>query len=257
MMKLPEQLERLLSERRDGGLNAEEIGRVERALAEDASAAEVARRYARLDRLLARWRRPPADVDWQALARQTAERVTASAADQGVDELLERWAGPAPEVDWDALKSRISRAVHAEAARAAEAAAPVKMRWRRAANWGVRVAAPLAAAAVVALVVWGPWSAGPRTTPIAGPVKAPIVLVSLEWPATPGTVSVTFENGSTGAVIAANETGPFSEGGVQFLAPSVVEPLDGPDGGVAISVGASNSNEYPGEDDSSVEAWLY
>ena len=254
-MNPTEQLERLLSERRDGNLTAEVLVEVDRAIATDPDAAAAARQYARLDKLLACWRRPPADVDWPTLARQTAERVSA-AADQGVDQLLEHWAGPVPEVDWDALKSRISKAVHAEAARAGRRAAPAMQRWRRAANWAARVAVPLAAAAAIAILVWRPMTPTTRTGLGAGVTVGPIVLVSLEGPGLAGSVSVAFEGRPANGAVSANKPEWVPEGGIQFIAPTMTEQLAEADGGVAIAVGLA-SMEHSDAEEATDEAWLY
>ena len=253
-MNLNEQLERQISERRSGELTAAQLAEIERAIAADPVVAAAARQYERLDRLLGCWRKLPDHVDWEAFARQTAARVSAEAADEGVDGLLERWAGPMPEVNWGALKSRISGAVAEEAAGAHRQAATAASRWRRAANWA-RVAVPLAAAAAIALLVWWPGSASvPRGPGAAG---RPIILVSLDAPGESGKVTVTFEGGEAPAGAAEPEW--VTSGGIKYVGPAEAETAPSSGGSVAIAVGLSSGDlvEPVESDDSAAEGLLY
>ncbi|MBN2561771.1 MAG: hypothetical protein JXQ75_12655 [Phycisphaerae bacterium] len=261
-MDRSEQLERLLSEHQDGTLTADELARVRRALSDDGDAADAARRYARLNDLLAGWRALPEDVDWRTFTRQVADRVIENAADhttptpgqttaalsqigavsarreppprvQGIDRLLEDWAAPLPEVDWRALKSRISASIREEAARTCRGSTRKRPGWHQAASWVARVGLPLAAAAAIAIVVWWPRTEIP-VVPAIGDSDGPIVLVSLDLPEPVGQVSVTFE-----------EVPPDEAPGEQPLV-----------GGVAIGVSRSSA-EYAHYEEPMDEALLY
>ncbi len=151
---------------------------------------------------------------------------------EAVDELVRGWAKPRPEVDWDGFKTRVSSAVRQEALRQAaerqaaerqaverqaaerqaekrkaverpswqetgrQRLAPRRI-WatplRRVAGWTITVAAPLAAAAAIAIAVWWPRGelpAGGAATPSG---RAPIILVSLDAPEATGQVQITFD----------------------------------------------------------------
>lgn len=273
MTPLDEQLERLLSERHDGDLTAEQFEELRRVLAQDPQAAKTARQYERLQSVLDAWRALDPGVDWQSLSQQTAQRVeeearrlasaqadakidptaaeagpdhATEAAPEGdgeqvgrfrrefeaVDELVRGWAKPRPEVDWERFKARVSSAVRQEALReAAERQAAERQvverqaaerqvekrkaverpsrqetgrqrlaprrTWatplRRVAGWTITVAAPLAAAAAIAIAVWWPHGelpAGGEATPSG---RAPIILVSLDAPEATGQVQITFD----------------------------------------------------------------
>jgi hypothetical protein len=212
-----DQLERLLSEAPDGELTPGERAEVRRALAADPAAEATARAYEHLNDLLAGWRALPDAFDWEEFARQAADHVSRAAAGQGseasgrpealearpgieaVDRLVDDWAVPVPEVDWDALKSRISAAVREEVARAEQERVGAPLRWRRAARWGARVGAPLAAAAAIAILVWWPRTELP-IVPVGGDSAGPCVVVSLEMPESVGRISVTFEEGPAAVV---------------------------------------------------------
>ncbi len=193
-----EQLERLLSELHDGHLADEQLADARRAIAEDPDAAATVRGYERLDGVLQDWQVVSPGMDWEAFARQVSSRVADEAEERDADEsaklaAVDRLIGdsvePLPAVDWDVLKSRISRAVHEEAAEAARPSIKPSQSWRRVVGWTGRVAVPLAAAAAVVFLVWGPWMGGP---PGPGVSAGPIVMVSLEMPDSVGQISVTF-----------------------------------------------------------------
>ncbi|MCZ6815062.1 MAG: hypothetical protein O7F76_00005, partial [Planctomycetota bacterium] len=70
-------IERLLSERRDGRLSAEDLAEIERAITGDSANARSAEAFDRLGALLKDWRIVPDTVDWQTSARRVSERVRA------------------------------------------------------------------------------------------------------------------------------------------------------------------------------------
>lgn len=246
-----EQLERLLSEQADGDLDAAQRESIRRAVAEDRVAGATARQYARLHELLAGWRTLPVGIDWQAAAREVSLRVLQAgegavptparrlgidteasegsdpidsdertSEDRAVDDFVTRAAGPLPDVDWGAFKARVSAAVHREAATSAVSGQGTQHRWRRGAAWALRVGAPLAAAAVIAFAVWGPWADQPFVQgPSAG--GRPLVVVSLERPGSAGRVSVTLD---VAPVALADEPAP-------------------PRGGVAIAIGPAGTGD--------------
>lgn len=189
-------IEELLSRRPDGELTADEAAEVRRVMAEDSSAASVASAYERLDSVLRAWRHLPPDLNWDGLSARIAEQIDQDISPVGssdaVDDLLAGWTGPLPEVDWDGFKARVSDAVRREAATSASTG-------RGGRSWGARVRwlAPLAAAAVIALAVWLPRG----TLPIAGDLSVaprPIVVVSLDFPVSRGTISFVFDESPLG-----------------------------------------------------------
>ena len=270
-MNRTEQVERLLSERPDGALTAEESAEVRRAIAGDSRAAAAARQYERLHRLLADWRALPADVDWEAFRLAASARVAgeavgarrdsrtsdgrlaatqrgaANVAGDAVDRLVRRAAGDVPAVDWVALKSRISAAVQREALQTRHEGQVVPARWRRAMTWTGRVGLPLAAAAAIALLVWLPQTGGDRSRGRADGLKSPIVVVSLEAPQSEGQVTVTFEGMPTGGAGRA-------EIGVRFDETAATAAPESPAGGMAIvvrsSAGAAGGGAAESFDDS-------
>ena len=208
-----EQLERLIAERLDGTLTAEESARLDRVLAADPAAAAMARRYERLRMVLSGWRTLRRDIDWEALAARIARRVAEDAEqnkDAAVDDLVRTAVPPMPEVDWDQFRARVSSAVRRDAASRAgdssrdrEADAGVRVlrrRWRRTATWIATVGAPLAAAAVIAIAVWWPGAGSQLASPRAMSV-APRVMVSLEDPTTTGRVAISFDQTPPGGYV--------------------------------------------------------
>jgi hypothetical protein len=217
----PEQLERLIAERLDGTLTAEEQARLDRALAGDPAAAVTARRYECLHKLLSGWRTLHRDIDWEAFAAKIARRVAEDVEqekDAAVDHLV-RESAPMPEVDWDRFKARVSSAVRREAASIAGATAPdpaaavqiraTPLRWRRTAKWLATVGAPLAAAAAIVIAVWWP-GAGHSIAPPHVLPAAPMVFVSLDVPQAAGRIAIQFEETPPGG--AGEEYAPASDG---------------------------------------------
>jgi len=190
-----EQLERLLSDRLDGVLDAEQQAELERLLAADAEGAEAVDQYARLDALLQQWRAVQPDVDWQTVRERIRAAIDETddaawtVADAKLDDILAQWAGPVPAVDWDRLRSRYSEAVRREAERDALLEPVGGGAVHRRLQWTLRVGLPLAAAAAIALAVWLPREINPLQPE---PAK-PMVLVSLDTPATQGSVEFAFD----------------------------------------------------------------
>ena len=221
-----EQLEALLSRRLDEDLDAEEQALLRQAMADDPAAAASAKQYERLQRMLAVWRRLPADLNWNTLSKSVASRIEEDLAieasarlDRAIDpaaegpappigprlnptaesfqateELLRDWAGPLPEVDWDAYAARVSAAVRREATAGGQKAGRGR-RWRVLAGW----LAPMAAAASIALLLW--WNRGANPTGLTNHrPAAPQVEVSLVVPESTGRVSIAFEESPAGPI---------------------------------------------------------
>lgn len=221
-------IERLLSERRDGEASADDHAAIERAIAEDPANARSAEAYDRLHALLNDWRSVPETVDWKASARHVAERIRVDhssrddADERGfalTDKLVREHAGPMPPVDWSALSMRISNAVREEAGRSSHS-----RRSKRA--WIVRVGAPLAAAAVLALAaIW--WTtAGPKAPIDGGPGRESLVLVALDMPVAVGQVSISFDRSAAGAP---DRTDEDSGGRAIAYGPRIKDNMDSDD----------------------------
>ena len=182
--------------------------------------AKELRQYQLLAELLSGWRVIGDRVAWTSLAGDISAKVREDAAarasahvdqtidpsitskpvaaDAGlvrdfraVDDLLQSVAAPMPRVDWKAFSNKVSSAVRHEAKVATRHKRIVQ---RRVFNWSLRVAIPLAAAAVL---VFAFWPARPIATPMAkGPRIEPksLVVVTLDQPRkSDGKVSVTFD----------------------------------------------------------------
>ena len=206
------------------------------------------RRGVRLARLLSGWRVVDANVDWAgqvglvsarireeielqasagvdslidpSLAGESANPLVVSAAKdyRALDDLLQTTAPPLPPVNWKALSARISAAVRREA----QVARPVtdsSTNAQRTFKWIVRIAGPLAAAAVIVLAIWGSRSA---TKIVTGPEKRgrPPNIKFVEVPEESGKVNITFDearpNGPVGEDVAPAGSGiahgpPLSE----------------------------------------------
>jgi hypothetical protein len=238
----PQQLERLIAERLDGILTADEQARLDCALAADPAAAAMARQYERLRLVLSGWRTLQRDIDWESLAASIARRVAEDVGrkqDAAVDDLVRGSVPPMPEVDWDRFKTRVSSAVRREAASKAGDSAQVekvdagvrvsRRRWRRTATWMATVGAPLAAAAAIAVVIWWPGASSQLSSPHAVPV-APMVVVALDMPTATGRVAISFDQAPPGGYV--EPSAPAADGGVD-------QPAGG--GGMAIAVDSSGS----------------
>ncbi|MFO0972682.1 MAG: hypothetical protein U1A27_04470 [Phycisphaerae bacterium] len=218
------QLERLISELADGGLDDAARARVAAAAAADPRAARLVAQYARLDRLLRVWRPFPetqlgagwatelrariaddraaalagladASID-ESAARQVALRYASDGAAQKIeagfrntDDALAGWR-TLPDVDWNALHERISAAVRGAAAER-----------RRRFAWGrwLGVAGLAAVIALTALVALRPR----RVTPPVTPAVAPDVVVKIESPRSDGQVAVHYDMGKPPADVQA------------------------------------------------------
>ncbi|MFQ5429463.1 MAG: hypothetical protein ACE5E1_04050 [Phycisphaerae bacterium] len=217
MNEKTDHLEQLLSRLPDGDLTPAEHATVRRALADDPGLAAVAKQYERLHLRLRAYRPLPGDVDWRAFSTRVADGVEDEWAEQassdldraidpavagatapvasgprlnpvaesyrGVEDALQDWARPLPQVDWAAFHARVSDAVRAEAA-SARAGQPVRglRRW----------VTPVAAAAAVALVVWGLRLARPPTAGPGGSTET-VILVALDLPTSGGQITFSFD----------------------------------------------------------------
>jgi hypothetical protein len=102
---------------------------------------------AAVDRWVREWGRRGVTFEADSFAESVLDRVRSRSADssRNVDDLLRRWAVDGPELDWDELTANVMRRVQLAA------------RTRSVQRWVIRLAAPLAAAAVLALAVWIPF----------------------------------------------------------------------------------------------------
>ena len=235
------EFEQRISERRDGGADAPRDAEVARLIAEDAEAARLDRTYARLDEVLAAWRRLPGGADFRSFHARVTRAVAADAEfrvveaiDAGVapavsgvnaeqaawigrayaqtDDVIQAAAGALPPVDWSALKGRISAAVRDAAGDQAIRERTIRLPERgRAASgqrWWMRIGGTIAAAAavVIAANVWfyvePPVTPGPTLT-----VTRPRVVVAVDAPASGGRVRVAFDE-TPGLVAAEGDSTP-------------------------------------------------
>lgn len=222
MPGVPEQLEKLITERHDGGLSPAELAELHRVLAMNADAAALSSEYERLNLLLSRFRVLPDSVDFRTLQDSVTRRVADEAAFQAsiaadsvvdpaaegaepvmagpridplrrqfeqVDEWLQGSVRPMPEVDWNAFRSRVSGAVREEAA---------VMRRGRIIRWALRAGVPLAAAAALFLAFRQP-AIEPNARPSVAPSARSIVSVALDSPRNDGTVTIAYDMSSSPA----------------------------------------------------------
>ena len=176
------------------------------------------RQYTRLAALLSQWRVLDKGVDLQTFSEKVSAHIREDVEYGGVDELIRNAAAPLPPVDWKALSSRISTAVRQEA----QAAAGHKS--RRTFAWTIRIATSLAAAAVIAIAVWGP---RPDLKVAVAPTKQPksSVFVSIEQPDNAGDVSIKFDEARPKNIIPENLA---IHGSGIANGPSTVESVDIP-----------------------------
>src|SRR4051794_22527330 len=114
-----EQLEFAITQYLDGTLPAEELGALERRLAEDAAARGLLEEHRALTAFLRS--EPGPDMDWAEVACDLSAVVTGtvSEASRALDQKLNvvlKAAAPLPEIRWEALTKHISAAVDAEVA---------------------------------------------------------------------------------------------------------------------------------------------
>ncbi|HPF37420.1 MAG TPA: hypothetical protein P5081_11520 [Phycisphaerae bacterium] len=165
---------------------------VDRAIAADPGLARERDAYARLDTLLARFALLPASVDWEELSGDITamirEEAAATQAQEDDDALIEAVSRPLPPVDWKAFHARVASAVREEAAQAERERT---IRWPAIFSW----VAPLAAAAMIAIVVWGPFSPSKDPGRGANPIHSPVAVVEVELdaPSAGGVVAIAFD----------------------------------------------------------------
>lgn len=217
-------IERRISERRDGELSAEERAEIERAIEADSANARAAAAYERLNALLKDWRVLPATVDWETSARRMVDRIRADGnSEEGqfasTDRLVRDWAGAMPAVDWPALSARISHAVREEAGRGGQTG-------RTKLSWIVKASLPLAAAAMIALAATWWRTAGPGSPMDGGSGGASVVMVALDTPVAVGRISISFDRTPVGAPDQPNEE---SGGRAIAYGPKIKDTLDSDD----------------------------
>jgi hypothetical protein len=171
---------------------------IDRAIAADPGLASERDAYTRLDALLARFAILPNDVDWDELSGIIAAEIRdeadlASEFDNDAEPLIEALSQPIPQVEWNAFHARVSSAVRDEAA-LQQSSRTIK--WPAAFAW----VAPLAAAALIAIVVWSPFGIGSNPQDSTNPVvpSAPIAVVEVEFgaPRPSGIVAIAFDESS-------------------------------------------------------------
>ncbi len=192
---------------------------IDQAIAADPGLAGERDAYARLDALLSRFAVLPKGVDWDELSGMIAAEIRDEAdldaeSDEDADLLIETLSRPVPDVDWDAFHARVSNAVRDEAA-AAESQRTIK--WPALFSW----VAPLAAAAMIAIVVWGPFGVRNQDAGSSNPIAkvtpaAPMAIVQVELgaPMASGMVAITFDESSPEDAPAPAETGVMAGGTV-------------------------------------------
>lgn len=229
MIRVPEEIERLISERQDGALTAEQLAEVGKILATNPDAAALARQYENLGRVLPAIRKVPVGVNFSKLHTDLSRRVAdeaeflaSTAADAGidpsalaegqlasgfrmepvrrqferVDELLQSGMRPVPEIDWPAFHARVSSMVGQEAR---------QQRRGGIQRWLVRAGVPLAAAAAIILAVRQPQVDLP-SLPGPVPTQPSVVSVALDAPRQSGQVTIAFDMSSPPSVPAVVST---------------------------------------------------
>lgn len=203
-------IEQLLSELAAGTLTGEQAASVQSAVAQSPQLARTFAQYQTLHRLLKAWRTLPASMAWdgyaarvraelqkQVRAESSVLEPIARSGEAGLDDFLAHAVGPVPAVDWNKLHGRISASVRSQATQGRRNI----ISWRRKLAWFSSVCAPLAAAAVVAFMVWGPRA--PHSThsiAISKPLKSHIV-VALDAPDYEGKVTIQLDEGTRKAPI--------------------------------------------------------
>lgn len=142
----PDDLGFLISRGLDEDLSAVEQRRLDEAIRASTELGEDARAYAATDQLIRRWALQKAELDWEATAGLTQAQVDGAAKDNGlrkVDALLHRWGTPEANLSNADLVDGVLRRIRLEQG---------QFRWRRLV---FRLGAPLAAAAAVAIVLFG------------------------------------------------------------------------------------------------------
>lgn len=216
MIRVPEEIERLISERQDGALTAEQLDEVRRFLSTNPDAAALARQYDNLDRILPTIRKVPVGVNFPQLHADLSRRIldeaeylASTAADAGIDPsalaeghvasgprmdplrrkyervdgFLQSEMRPVPEIDWAAFHSRVSGLVREESR---------QQRRGGIGRWLVRAGVPLAAAAAIFLAVSQPHVESP-SVPGSRPAQPSVVSVALDAPRQSGKVTIAFD----------------------------------------------------------------
>lgn len=150
----PNDLEFLLSRNVDGELTPEEQRHLRELLANSSELRSQDAELQSVAGLVSRWGEAPPDVDWAIHAKLVQANLTepAGAADQRLDALLRGWAVEQPAVNEDALLAGVMGQIRVR--RRTRALYPL-----------LRIAGPLAAAAVLALSVSTIFWTAPAITP--------------------------------------------------------------------------------------------
>jgi hypothetical protein len=169
---------------------------LERSMLNDPAVATEHVAYARLHRLLADHADaiPEEDIDWDGFsgdisAEIRAEFGTAVAtvnASMRNDPIVKSLRDPMPRIDWRAFHDGVAKAVRTEAFDQQKT-----IKWPFIASW----AAPLAAAALIAIVVWRPfgWNLNGVDSGSSISTPSPVVMVVLNEPETSGRIEIVFD----------------------------------------------------------------
>lgn len=135
----------LLSRSVDERLTEDEQRRLNEALNASAALRQEAEAMRKVAGLIGRWSKEPVELDWRHHAALIASRTDADDEDElgRMDALLQRWGARMPAYDADTLTARVMAGIQSRAPR------------RTRSSLIFRLAAPLSAAAAIALVVTG------------------------------------------------------------------------------------------------------
>lgn len=153
-----------ISRQLDGDLTEGERRRLDEALIDSEELRRAAADYQAVDRLVRRWGRGEVELDWGAFAANVLARVADGEADEQlgeVDRLLVRWGGRSPEVD----EGRFTAGVMSKVAK--------RSAQRRLVPRLIRIAVPLAAAAMIAVAVTGMFFPSSTGAPLCEVVVGP------------------------------------------------------------------------------------
>ena len=139
----------LVSRSIDGDLSAEEQVRLDEALAASAELGLEAEKLRRVAGLVESRRTTSAQIDWETHGQLVMAQIAEDEWElAGIDSVLQQWGARAPQYDERDLARNVMARI-----------APARQRGRSAWQAALRLGAPLAAAAAVALAVTATWFA--------------------------------------------------------------------------------------------------
>lgn len=189
-------IQELNSRAADEPMTDAERSALERSMLSDPALATDHVAYARLNRLLVDYfgALPEDDIDWEELSGDISSEIhaevgtavaTVNAAMQD-DPIVKSLRDPMPRIDWRAFHDGVAKAVRAEAFDRQKT-----IKWPLIASW----AAPLAAAALIAIVVWQPfgWNLNNGNSGPSISTPSSKVMVVLNEPETSGRIEIVFD----------------------------------------------------------------